>query len=78
MKKLFGIMALVAIAATASWNFCQNQDKVELSDLSLVNVEALAQSELLPDACHYTIVVRPGTDLKPTRDCIDGGSSFCF
>ena len=33
MKKLFGIMALAAIAATAGWNYSQSQDEVELSDL---------------------------------------------
>lgn len=45
MKKLFGIMALVAIAATAGWNFIQSQNQVELSELALANVEALANGE---------------------------------
>lgn len=46
MKKLFGIMALVAIAAAAGWNFNQSQNEVELSDLALANVEALARGEV--------------------------------
>lgn len=41
MKKLFGIMALAAIAAAAGWNFGQNQNEIELSDLTLANTEAL-------------------------------------
>lgn len=77
MKKLFGIMALAAIAAAASWNFSQNKNETQLSDLALANVEALAQGELL-DPMHYKIVVYPGPDGSPKRDCIDGGSSFCY
>lgn len=46
MKKLLGIIALVAIAAIAGWNFSQNQNEVELSDLALANVDALARYEL--------------------------------
>ena len=54
MKKLFGIMALVAIAAAASWNFSQSQNEVELSDLALANVEALASYEFGDGYCHYS------------------------
>lgn len=46
MKKLFGIALIAAAAVTAGWNFSQNQNKVELSDLALANTEALAQGEL--------------------------------
>lgn len=45
MKKYFDIIVIVAMAVTAGWNFNQNQIKVELSDLALANVEALAQNE---------------------------------
>ncbi len=41
MKKLFGIMALAAIAAAAGWNFSQSQNKMELSDLALANINGL-------------------------------------
>ena len=45
MKKLFGIMALAAIAAAASCYRSQSQNELKLSDLALANVEALARDE---------------------------------
>lgn len=45
MKIFFGIIAIVAIAAAAGWNYQQSQKEIELSDLALANVEALAQLE---------------------------------
>ena len=42
-KKFFGVIAFVAIATAAGWNYQQNKQSVELSDLALENVEALAQ-----------------------------------
>ena len=45
MKKLYGIIAIAAIAAAAGWNFSQSQNKMELNDLALANVEALARNE---------------------------------
>ena len=45
MKKLFGTIAIVAIVAAESWNYNQSLNEVELSDLALANVEALAYSE---------------------------------
>ena len=38
MRKLFGIIAMAAIAAVAGWNFSQSQNEVELSDLSLIHI----------------------------------------
>ena len=47
MRKLFGIAVIAAVAATAaSWNFSQSQHEVELSGLTLANVEALAKYEI--------------------------------
>lgn len=48
IKKLLGIITVVAIVAAAGWNFSQSQNEVEMSDLALANVEALARYEL-PD-----------------------------
>ena len=44
-KKFFGVIAFVAIATAAVWNYQQNKQSVELSDLALENVEALARNE---------------------------------
>lgn len=45
-KKLIGVAVVAAIAVAASWNFNQSKNEVEMSDLTLANVEALATPEL--------------------------------
>lgn len=45
-KKIFGVIAFVAIAVAAGWNYQQNTNEVELSNLALENVEALADPEI--------------------------------
>lgn len=45
MKKFLGIIAIAAVVTTAGWNFSQSQNEVDLSDLALANVEALALGE---------------------------------
>lgn len=45
MKRIIGIILIVVAAATGVWNFNQTQNEVELSDLALANVEALANGE---------------------------------
>ena len=42
--KILGVIAFAAIAA-AGWNYQQNKNEVQLSDLALENVEALAWDE---------------------------------
>lgn len=44
-KKSLGLLATVSVVAAAGWNYQQNKEKVELSDLALANVEALASGE---------------------------------
>ncbi len=44
-KKIFGVILIAAMAITAGWSFNQSKNEVELSDLALANVEALAQGE---------------------------------
>ena len=44
-KKVFSFIAFAAIAAVAGWNYNQNMNNVNLSDLALENVEALANGE---------------------------------
>ncbi|WP_347396296.1 NVEALA domain-containing protein [Parabacteroides leei] len=45
MKKIMSITLITIVALTAGWNFSQNQNEVELSDLALADVEALANEE---------------------------------
>ena len=45
LKRTIGIVAVVAMAAVAGWNYQQNQNKVEMAELALANVEALANEE---------------------------------
>lgn len=44
-KKVLYAVACVALAAVAGWNYQQSKQDVELSDLALENVEALASGE---------------------------------
>lgn len=44
-KKFFGATLIAALAITASWNYQQNENKIEMSNLALANVEALANEE---------------------------------
>ena len=44
-KKILGIVIATAVAVVAGWNVNQNDGKVQLSDLALGNVEALASPE---------------------------------
>ena len=45
MKKILFSVAVIATVAIADWNYQQNKE-VELSDLAMENVEALAQGEI--------------------------------
>ena len=44
-KKIFGVALIAAMAVAAGWNYQQNKQNVELSDLAMANVEALARGE---------------------------------
>ena len=44
-KKIIGVIAFAAIAVAAGWNYQQNKQDVELSDLALENIEALERNE---------------------------------
>ena len=49
--KILGVIAFVAIAAAAGWNYQQNTNEVQLYDLALENAEALARGESGTDYC---------------------------
>ena len=44
-KKIYGIVLINIMAMADGWNFNKSKKEVNLSDLTLVNVEALALSE---------------------------------
>lgn len=44
-KKILGIAVVVAVAVAAGWNINQSNNDIQLSDLALNNVEALASGE---------------------------------
>lgn len=44
-KKIFGAALIAAMAVAAGWNFNKSQNEMELSDLALANIEALARGE---------------------------------
>lgn len=46
MKKVLLTVAVVATAAIAGWNYQQNQQSIELSDLAMENINALATPEV--------------------------------
>jgi hypothetical protein len=50
-KKIISIAFVAAIAVTTAWNFIQSKTEVELSDLALANVEALASGENSGSGC---------------------------
>jgi hypothetical protein len=49
--KFFSIIFVAAIAVAAAWNFSQSKTEVELSNLALANVEALADGEVSVSGC---------------------------
>ena len=65
--KILGVIALAAIsAAAAGWNYQQNKNEVQLSDLALANVEALARGESGRDRC----------DDFTTMTCLSNGHTY--
>ncbi|MFQ9020842.1 MAG: NVEALA domain-containing protein [Parabacteroides merdae] len=67
-----GVIAFVAIAAAAGWNYQQNTNEVQLSDLALENAEALARGESGTDYCDDFTTMRCMT----SRNCLDGYVSY--
>lgn len=54
MKKSLGILVVAAIAATTAWNFNQSKNDAKVSDLTLDNLEAIAQGRGNFPACQKT------------------------
>lgn len=70
-KKIIGVIAFAAIAVAAGWNYQQNNQDLELSDMASANVEALARGEAGPDWGHTELVYNPRPCCKdnPYHSC---------
>ena len=68
-KKIIGSVLIAAMAIAASWNFNQSKNEVELSDLALVNVDALAGCETITGGSCWMN--------KYTWSCCEGGEWGC-
>lgn len=73
MKKALYAVAVIATIAIAGWNYQQNKE-LELSELALANVEALANTEDRDDDCYYCpgaecylVVATPGGNWTETH-----------
>ena len=59
-KNILKVTLVAAIALFAGYNVYSSQKTVEMSDLALANVEALAQDENSGSSCFYRITYRCG------------------
>lgn len=78
-NKFLSIAILFAIAVTASWNYNKSENKANLSDLALENVEAIAAGEgedgkLYPG---YEIVRHSNEDGNLVTVCTGDGYLYC-
>ena len=46
-KRILSATIIAAVAIVAGWNYQQSENEMELSDLALANVEALADGEVI-------------------------------
>ncbi len=78
-NKLLSIAFVAAIAVAGGWNFIQSENRVELLDLTLENVEALADGESgLPGyADVYMSWVGPFGNTTLQKVCANPGSKIC-
>ena len=77
-KKILGVALIAAMAVAAGWNFNQSKNEVELSDLALANVEALASGEY-PEISGWNnyIVYKSWNGGGIQTTCTSGGSNVC-
>lgn len=59
-KLIIGFIA-IAVISLAGWNRINNQAKMELSNLTLANIEALAQGEVTAECGNMTPVICKAT-----------------
>lgn len=74
MKKKLLSALIVAAAALAGWHYYTQNDEIQLSDLALENVEALAQGEDDRYKQKIWIVYKTSTG----HSCTSGGTNSCL
>lgn len=74
-KKIIGSVAVMAIAAITAFNVSISKSSDGLTDVSLANVEALAQSE---NDYSSKVWDRYYHDDGNGHNCTRGGSQSCF
>lgn len=62
IKKVMGVIGVVAVCAVAGWNYQQSEQSKGLSDLAMANIDALARYEDPNDAHGHKMT-----------DCVDNG-----
>lgn len=82
LKVLMSLLS-IALAAIAGWNIVESQNKLELSDLTLANVEALANwenEELDGPRSWYVFKDWEGNfgNVGIVKKCSKGGDQFCI
>jgi hypothetical protein len=61
-KKIISIVFVAAIAVAAAWNLSRNQEEAILSDVTLENIEALADGEASHGTCLNICLWHPNYD----------------
>ena len=74
MKKVVFAVVAVAVVAAAGWSYQQSKQSVELSDLAMENVEALATGE---SDYNQKIWERYYREEGHGYNCTKGGSETC-
>ena len=61
----------MAVVITAGWNYMQVGNDVQLSDLALENIEALADEEesVAGETCYKSITTQPGSKILYCQTC---------
>lgn len=70
-KKIFSVVATVAVVAAAGWSYQQSKQYDGMSELALANVEALARNEIDDIRCNESIpetcIIYNGVPVKGER-----------
>lgn len=73
-KKIFSVVAAVAVVAAAGWSYQQSKQYDGMSDLAMENVEALATGE---SDYNQKIWERYYREEGDGYNCTKGGSETC-